>query len=185
MSDSPETLTSPDIVDRLVAVLPLSNSREMVRFVKFSVVGAIGFVIDFGAFNILNALGWLQRIEISLPLVRQPLTGVGVANMISFTLAVISNFLWNRYWTYPDSRSKPIVGQFVSFYAINVVGLVIRTPILEGLRGPFANLLRGQLGLAADVAVFLGNNLALAVGVVIVLFWNFFVNRYITYSDVD
>ena len=30
----------------------------------------------------------------------------------------------------------------------------------------------------------MGNNIALAVAVIIVMFWNFFVNRFWTYSDV-
>jgi putative flippase GtrA len=35
------------------------------------------------------------------------------------------------------------------------------------------------------MASTLGNNIALATAVVIVMFWNFFVNRYWTYRDVD
>ena len=34
-------------------------------------------------------------------------------------------------------------------------------------------------------AATLGGNLALAAAVIIVLFWNFFANRYWTYADVD
>jgi putative flippase GtrA len=34
-------------------------------------------------------------------------------------------------------------------------------------------------------ARFLGNNLALAVGVLVVMFWNFFVNRFWTYGDIE
>jgi len=32
---------------------------------------------------------------------------------------------------------------------------------------------------------FLAKNITLAIAVIIVMFWNFFVNRYITYSDVE
>ena len=187
MPDTTLTSTSPDLLDRLMAILPIKNRRELMRFIKFSIVGTIGFVVDFGAFNLLILIGWLEpvTINVNVPVINQPLTGVGVANIISFTLAVISNFLWNRYWTYPDSRSKSIVGQFAMFYAINIVGLVIRTPLLEWLRGPIASTLTGQFGLPANLSITLGNNLALAVGVVIVLFWNFFVNRHVTYSDAE
>ena len=34
-------------------------------------------------------------------------------------------------------------------------------------------------------AVRLGENAALAVSVVVVMFWNFFANRYWTYNDVE
>jgi putative flippase GtrA len=39
-----------------------------------------------------------------------------------------------------------------------------------------------RLFLPPDV---MGENLTLAIAVLIVLFWNFFVNRYWTYSDVE
>jgi len=32
---------------------------------------------------------------------------------------------------------------------------------------------------------FLAKNMTLAIAVIVVMFWNFFVNRYITYSDVE
>ena len=185
MSNPPDTsLTTSGFLDWLSALLPGKSRRELVRFLKFSVVGVIGAVVDFGTFNLLNALGWLSPVKASLPF-GVTLTGVGIASMISFSLAVISNFTWNRFWTYPDSRSKPILGQFVTFFGINVAGLVIRVPLLESIRGPIARLLDERLGLSLETATLLGNNLALAIAVVVVLFWNFFVNRYITYSDVE
>ncbi|MCK5634820.1 MAG: GtrA family protein, partial [Anaerolineales bacterium] len=88
--------------------------RELNRFLKFSVVGGIGAVVDFGSFNLLaNVLG-IASIA---------------ASIISFSAAVTSNFLWNRYWTYPDSRSKPVSQQIIQFATVNIIGLVIRTPI--------------------------------------------------------
>jgi putative flippase GtrA len=184
VSNTSETLTTPDLLDRLSALLPGMSRRELERFLKFSVVGTIGAVVDFGTFNLLNALGWLSPIELALPL-GITLTGVGIASMISFGLAVTSNFIWNRYWTYPDSRSKPLLAQYFTFLGINIAGLAIRVPLLEGLRGPISRLLAEQFGLQVKKADFLGDNLALAIAVVVVLFWNFFVNRYITYSDVE
>jgi putative flippase GtrA len=150
--------------------MKIVNAKERERFIKFAVVGTIGAVVDFSVFNLAsNVLG----IE--------PLW----ANVISFTTAVISNFIWNRYWTYPDSRSKDIKRQLAEFFAVNLIGVLIRTPIFESLRGPLADFIREmsiQLPLTPEV---LGNNLALAVSMVAILFWNYFVNRYWTYSDVE
>lgn len=148
--------------------------REGVRFAKFTVVGAIGFVIDFGTFNALTVLLGIWSV---------------LASALSFIAALTSNFLWNRYWTYPDSRSKPVLQQLVQFALVNLVGLGIRTPIFAFSEGPFIRL-AGRLlaqrplppGLGLD-AVVLGRNLALALAVVVVLFWNFGANRIWTYSD--
>ena len=147
----------------------LINSRERVRFARFAVVGAVGAVIDFTIFNILTSL-------LKLPVI--------VAQAFSFSAAVTSNFLWNRFWTYPDSRSKSIVQQVVQFFAVNVIGLLIRTPLITFL-GPLLIAMVANFYLPLHItSVVLGHNLALAIAVGVVMLWNFFINRYWTYSDV-
>jgi putative flippase GtrA len=146
-----------------------NNRTEVERFVKFMVVGVIGAVVDFGSYNLMIEL-------VGLP--------PEVAGTISFVLAICSNFVWNRFWTYPDSRSKPILQQFVQFFVVNALGIIIRLPIIALTKGPFGQLAERLLSLEPETAETLGNNVALAVAVVIVMFWNFFVNRFWTYSDV-
>ncbi len=164
-------------------VRALLQNKEFERFWKFLVVGTIGAVVDFSTFRLTR--GWLGDIRLGLPF-GLALTGVGLAGAIAFTLAVISNFIWNRYWTYPDSRSKPLAGQLVQFFAVNIVGIFIRVPLLELLSPPLGRLAgRILTTLPASTATGLGESAAWAIAVVIVLFWNFFVNRYWTYNDVE
>lgn len=148
----------------------LTNPRERTRFLRFAVVGLIGAVVDFGVLNILVSLGM----------------HVVAAGTLSFIAAVVSNFIWNRYWTYPDSRSKPILRQIGEFFFINILGLVIRIPILWLLDPPmrlfFAHLSFPVPFFSTDAW---GDNVTLAIAVVVVMFWNFFANRYWTYSDVE
>jgi putative flippase GtrA len=155
-------------LDRLQSYIQ-TNRKELKRFIKFMVVGVIGAVVDFGSYNLLIELAGLSP---------------EVAGSISFALAICSNFTWNRYWTYPDSRSKPISQQFVQFFIVNALGIVIRLPVIALTRGPFGAIAERLLALEAATASSLGNNVALAVAVIIVMFWNFFVNRFWTYSDV-
>ena len=148
----------------------LTKRKEQKRFMRFLVVGLIGFVVDFGTFNLLHTLIGLE---------------VQISQVLSFIAAIISNFTWNRYWTYPDSRSKPIYRQIVQFSMVSGTGLLIRTVIVGLLLSPMQRLfetLALPIPLSPD---FLGPNLTLASAVVVVMFWNFFVNRYWTYSDVD
>ncbi len=161
--------------------LARTNRKEFRRFSKFLVVGVTGFVVDFGIFNLLLR-------ALNFPPV--------AAQAISFTTAAINNFTWNRYWTYPDSRSKPILRQFGMFFVLSVIGLLIRTPIFALFSGPMVALVESmQYGVFAGLINFvtgtlhisieqLGLNAALAIAVLVVLFWNFFANRFITYSDV-
>ena len=181
-----EGIASPEENEGLFArLLALPHNKEMERFLKFAVVGAIGAVIDFGIFTALNRLGVLDNTRLQLPF-GLAMTGVGIAGTIAFTAAVISNFIWNRFWTYPDSRSKSILYQFVTFFGINVVGILIRVPILEIGSRPLADLAANIIpSLGAETAEWAGETGAWGIAVVIVMFWNFFVNRYWTYNDVD
>lgn len=143
--------------------------REIGRFLKFSVVGVIGAVVDFGAFNLLTLLAHLPGIP---------------SSAVSFAAAVTSNFLWNRYWTYPDSRAKPVRRQATQFALVNLAGLAIRTPIYAAGESLLVRALQHQtLPFSLDPTQT-ARNLALAIAVVIVLFWNYGVNRLWTYSDV-
>ncbi|MCB0068885.1 MAG: GtrA family protein, partial [Caldilineaceae bacterium] len=73
--------------------LPISDSnrREMKRFVKFAMVGTAGMLTHMTIFNILM-LG--LRLDPRL------------ANAVGFTTAVVQNFILNRRWTFPESRSR-------------------------------------------------------------------------------
>ena len=148
----------------------LTNPQERTRFLKFMAVGAFGALVDFGIANLLAHF-------FNMPLV--------YAGTISFTCAVISNFIWNRYWTYPDSRSRPLHRQLIMFFAVNVAGLAIRIPILKFGEPLLLNFFQSLKLTASITPEFLARNFTLAVAVGIVMLWNFFVNRYWTYNDVN
>ncbi len=148
----------------------INNPLERTRFLKFMAVGTFGAVVDFGVANLLSHFA-------DMPLV--------YAGTISFTCAVISNFIWNRYWTYPESRSRRIHHQLGMFFLVNVAGVAIRIPILHYLEPWLLSYLKVAslpLALSPD---FIARNVTLAVAVGVVMLWNFFVNRYWTYNDVD
>jgi putative flippase GtrA len=147
----------------------LRNPVERTRFLKFLAVGIFGAVVDFGVMNVLSQAFGLRLV---------------IAGTISFTCAVISNFLWNRYWTYPDSRSRPIGRQLAMFFGVSLAGVMIRIPILHFVEPVALRFFEG-LNLTYFGPEFVAKNFTLAVAVVVVLFWNFFVNRFWTYSDVD
>lgn len=153
----------------------LSKAKELERFLKFCVVGAVGFIVDFGVFNLLLLL---IRPGDGSPL-------IGVCATISFIAAIINNFTWNRYWTYPDSRSKSMVRQLVQFAGVSVFTWVTRTIILLILQ-PLMSRLIGGVFPAWDehTLVSVSSSVALAIVVAIVLLMNFFINRIWTYNDV-
>ena len=149
----------------------ITNPKERTRFLRFAVVGLIGAVVDFGVMNLMNNVFGASLV---------------VAGTISFIAAVLSNFTWNRYWTYPDSRSKPISRQLIEFSVVSVIGLLIRVPVLALLEPVITRIISNlPFEIPFFSVEFLSYNITLMIAVVIVMFWNFFVNRYWTYSDVE
>lgn len=147
----------------------IKNPAERTRFLKFCVVGVIGFVVDFGIMNLLLHFTGNARL----------------ASTVSFIAAVISNFIWNRYWTYPDSRKKPLMQQLCQFFLINVIGLGIRYLLFLTIDKPITAL--AERILPADFfinPIVVGHNITMVIAVFIVMMWNFFANRLWTYNDV-
>ena len=147
----------------------INNPAERTRFLKFMAVGAFGAVVDFGIANLLAHFLDMQLV---------------FAGTISFTCAIISNFIWNRYWTYPESRSRPLPHQLGMFVLVNVAGVAIRIPILHFVNPALLTLLQNSQLNTSLSPEFIARNLTLALAVGIVMLWNFFVNRYWTYNDV-
>jgi putative flippase GtrA len=147
----------------------IADKQERLRFLKFSFVGVTGTIVDFGVMNLMS-------LVFHLPLLW--------AQAISFTIAVVNNFLWNRYWTYPDSRSKRAPQQLIQFVLINLVGILVRTPLISWLNKLILDALNNAAIRLPLENFVISQNAALAISILIILFWNFFANRYWTYGDV-
>jgi putative flippase GtrA len=148
----------------------ITNKNERTRFIKFATVGAFGAIVDFSIFNLLTGVFVIKPV---------------LSSIFSFTAAVISNYIWNRYWTYPESRIKNFGSQLSQFTLVSLVGLAIRAVSFV----PLENIILSLTSKFVPVSFFIasqtiGYNITLALLIVIVMFWNFFANRYWTYNDI-
>ena len=146
------------------------NPVERNRFLKFCTVGVIGAVVDFGVMNLcMRFLAMNSR----------------AASTVSFIVAVLSNFLWNHFWAYPDSREKPLAQKLVQFVLVSLVGLRIRYLLFLTIETPILRLSAAVVPSGFPIrAETVGHNLTLVIAIVIVLIWNFLANRFWTYNDV-
>ncbi len=143
------------IIDSVTSVYQ-SNPKEFRRFAKFAIVGAVGAVIDFGLLNLLRGyFGW----------------DLVWANTVSVSAAVLSNFVWNRLWTFPESRARKKRKQLPQFALVNLVGLLINNLIVVGV----------DAILVPHIGEPLSYNAAKLLAIGVVLFWNFGANRLWTY----
>jgi len=136
---------NPTIVGRLREAVDVLV-REMV---KFGLVGAVALVVDVGTFNLLRFAGGQG------PLYDHPIT----AKIISTSLATLTAWLGNRYWTFRHRRRASAQHELALFVVFNVVGMAIalvclwfshylldlRTPLADNISANGVGLVLGTL----------------------------------------
>lgn len=137
---------------RMVA---LAHRRGIRQFVKFGVVGIIGAIVDFSTLFVLK-----EFLQFNLY----------VANTFSFTAAVCSNFLWNSLWTFRGAFTGRRRHRFLPFLVVSILGLGINQVILYAAH-EFTGLEDYQYGYLV----------AKAIATVVVMVWNFIVNKLWTF----
>ena len=85
------------------------------QFIKFSFVGMLNTLIDFGIYYLLTRYAGLYYIY---------------ANIISVFIAITNSYLLNRSWTF-QSKSKIVGIEAVKFWIVSIVGLILNTLILK------------------------------------------------------
>lgn len=101
-----------------IAIFLSKKYRIFYQIAKFILVGILNTSIDFG---VLNILIFIFKIYGGL--------GIIVINSISFTLAVINSYLWNKYWTF-ESEKRIAGKEFFQFLFISIIGLLINDSIV-------------------------------------------------------
>ena len=100
------------LAERLVGLAPLKYQRTARQFVKFAITGTIGASVDFGIYNVLTrGFGWDKILLVF---------GYEIiaANLVSVFLAISSNFLLNKYWTFRNTN-EAVVRQWSGYFALN------------------------------------------------------------------
>lgn len=116
------------------------------QLVKFGLVGGSGYVINLAVFALLSAELGLHHLPAALG---------------AFCVAVSSNFLWNRHWTFAAADGHAGF-QAARFFAVSVGALLVNLAALEALLlGTTLGALPAQ-AIAVAIAMpfnFLGNKL--------------------------
>jgi hypothetical protein len=71
------------------------------------------------------------------------------------------------------------------FFLVNLMGIAFRIPILHFVEPPMARAFESMVHLSQAAAETLAKNATLVLAIGIVMIWNFFINRYWTYNDID
>ncbi|MFC6931772.1 GtrA family protein [Actinomadura yumaensis] len=125
----------------LVANLYRQFAHLLHELAKFGSVGAVAFVITIGIGNVLHTGMGMG-----------PLTSNGIATVVATTFAYVAN----RYWTFRHRDRTGLGREYVLFFALNGVGLVI-TELFIG----FTHYVLGQTGpIAYNISLVIGTGVA-------------------------
>lgn len=119
------------------------------KFLKFGIVGFTGMVIDFSITFLLKEKLKIHRY---------------IASSAGFTIAVSSNYLFNRLWTFSSNNPK-IIAEYSTFIIISLIGLAINNLFLYLF----------EKRLKFYVAKFFA--------IMVTTIWNFFANYYLTFTQ--
>jgi putative flippase GtrA len=86
------------------------------QIARFGVVGGLGFVLDVGVFNLLLLTVLRPEHVHGAPV---------IAKTISTLVAILANWLGNRYWTFAAERGSSSVREGVEFAVASVIGMAV------------------------------------------------------------
>jgi len=89
--------------------------RLIHEFAKFGVIGAIGFLVTEGVFNLMIA-----RHQATF-----------TANAVSTLVAAAVTFIGNRYWTFRHRERTGMAREAAVFLVLNLIGIAIQQACLE------------------------------------------------------
>lgn len=127
---------------------------SLLSLIKFGVTGMSGLVIDF-------SLTWLFKEEFHV--------NKFIANAIGFTVAVLSNYFINRFWTFSEVNKQHVGKQLSAFIMVSLFGLLLNSAFLYLFTTVWT------------LNFYLGKILA----VILVFFWNFSANYFLVFKAAE
>lgn len=131
-------------ISRLVELARTSLSAVVREFAKFGIIGFFNYFVDVGIFNLLQYSSHIAVFE------GQPLR----AKIVSTTVATTIAYFANRYWTFRHRGRTNMGREYVMFFVLNGVAMVIAVATLAishyvlGFTSPLAdNISANVIGL--------------------------------------
>ncbi len=145
-----------------IAVAIGKKLRIILQAAKFFLVGTLNTLIDL---VILNILIWISGIAVGAL--------YSAFKAISFLVATINSYLWNKYWTF-GKRETPAPKEFFKFLIVTAIGLLINV----GVASFVVNVVGPKFGLTEKIWA----TLAAIVAAFFAFAWNFLSSKFIVFK---
>lgn len=158
------------------------------QFVKFGLVGGAGVVVNMIVTVILNKLNGgtvnAQRVLISLPGTPYSIRYTTFVWIGAFCVAVVFNFVLNRYWTFRHGDKAPFWHEFWPFVAVGSVAAVVGIFIKIALTNPTSPLFLPEPYWHENAGLQSREYWSQLITIVVTMPINFIVNKLWTFTSV-
>lgn len=129
---------------------------------KFLLVGILNTLIDLGVLNFLILItGVTSGLNFSF------------FKGISFLVAVVNSYFWNKFWTFEKREITKAPEEFAQFFTVALIGLGINV----GVASLVVNVIGPQFGLSEKIWANIGAITATFIGMT----WNFLGYKFIVF----
>ena len=133
----------------------ISRWLKLVRYLaKFLIIGFLNTGIDFAIFNFLI---FRTGIEVGRE--------IALFKAVSFVIAVINSFFWNKYWSFEAGGSDRQGTEFAKYFFITLIGAFLNIGVTWGI----VNL----MPVVGGFSQLAWDNIAAVAATIVSLIWNF------------
>ena len=126
------------------------------QIAKFGVIGVANVLVDLGVLSLVTIIFSSQlKIEAKDALFGA-ITFYSLYKAISFIIANINSYFWNKHWTFDQGKKKQSKSEFIGFFAVSIIGFLINvfvaSFVFKTILGSLSTFNSGQLGLIGAAA---------------------------------
>lgn len=141
----------------------MKNTLVFFQASKFVLVGILNTLIDLGVLNLLIlATGIASGL------------GYSAFKGISFAVAVINSYFWNKFWTFKSAGTGKAGKEFLQFLVVSTVAFFINV----GIASFVVNVIGPQFGTGAKMWA----NVGAIAATFCAMFWNFMGYKFIVFK---
>jgi hypothetical protein len=139
------------------------------QIAKFGVIGVGNVLVDLGVLSLITIL-FSTQFEIGADdAMIGAITFYSLFKSISFIIANINSYFWNKYWTFDQGAKKQTRSEFMQFFAVSIIGflinVIVASVVFKIIVGSQTGLTDTQLGQIGIIGAAAGSIAGLA--------WNF------------
>lgn len=145
---------------------------------KFVLVGGLNTLVDWGALAFLifafNKYFSIDSRDILFIAFSLTIIYYSLFKAISFILATINSYIWNKLWTFQRETTEKVSKEFFQFIIVSIIGFLINVGVASLIFkfiSPFAGLTNTQWAIVAA-----------AIATAISMIWNFLGYKFIVFE---